>query len=70
MVTASEFEEKVGYPPQHDDLERCNCEEAGTVGHLQCGWCKKHDKPRFVCACLPPKFSFLMPKPDFDLPIK
>lgn len=49
MITAKEFKEKVGYGPEHDDLERVNCPEAGTFGHLACGWCGKCDKPRFVC---------------------
>ena len=51
-MTAEEFEKKVGRPPEHDDLERVNCQKAGETGHLQCGWCRKHDKPRFACGCI------------------
>ena len=39
--------------PRHDDLRRVNCKHAGEVGHLFCGWCKKHDRPRFECTCGP-----------------
>lgn len=38
MITAEKFEERTGYPPEDDDLERCNCEVAGTMGHFMCGW--------------------------------
>jgi hypothetical protein len=31
-----------------DDLQRCNCEDAGTIGHWGCGWCR-HRKPTFLC---------------------
>jgi len=51
-ITAEVFEEKVGSPPHQDDLERSNCSLAGNSGHHQCGWCEKHDKPRFLCGCL------------------
>lgn len=53
-VTAEQFEEILGYPPQHDDLERCNCDNAGQVGHLMCGWCDLCNKPRFICGHLVP----------------
>ena len=49
MLTAKEFEEKVGRAPEQDDLDRVNCKEVGRVGHLHCGWCKECDKPRFIC---------------------
>lgn len=52
MITSEKFEERVGSPPIQDDLERVNCEDAGKVGHHQCGWCKECDKPRFICAHL------------------
>lgn len=51
MITAEIFKEKVGRDPEHDDLDRCNCNKAGEAGHLQCGWCEDHDKPRFDCGC-------------------
>ena len=50
-MTAQEFEARTGYAPAQDDLDRVNCEEAGTVGHLCCGWCEKHDGPMFQCGC-------------------
>lgn len=50
-MTHAQFIEKVGTEPIQDDLERVNCEHAGEVGHQQCGWCKFHNKPRFMCGC-------------------
>lgn len=47
----SVFEQKVGYRPSADDLNRVKCAQAGEYGHRQCGWCAEHDKPRFVCGC-------------------
>jgi len=51
-MNAIEFEKKTGYKPENDDLDRVNCEDVGKIGHQQCGWCEKHDKPRFECGCL------------------
>ena len=50
-ITAEKFKERVGVDPdpENDDLARCNCEKAGTVGHFSCGWCKKCDLPVFIC---------------------
>lgn len=50
-MTYVEFVKVVGRPPEDDDLQRVNCEVAGTTGHWQCGWCWTHNKPRFECAC-------------------
>lgn len=47
-ITAARFKQATGYTPQRDDLERCNCKDAGQVGHWSCGWCE-HDKPVFMC---------------------
>ena len=47
-IDAEYFEECVGYPPVHDDLERCNCEHAGELGHSDCGWDEEEDLPRFI----------------------
>lgn len=44
-----QFKAKTGYEPVYDDLARVNCTKAGEIGHLQCGWCEEHDKPRFQC---------------------
>jgi hypothetical protein len=49
---AARFRELVGTDPEHDDLERVNCTEAGTTGHRMCGWCPEHAGPRFRCGCL------------------
>ena len=51
-MTKQEFIDVVGYEPERDDIERVNCSEVGRVGHLMCGTCDEHGKPRFVCACL------------------
>lgn len=50
-ITAEEFRKIFGYDPEWDDLERVNCEKAGTIGHMQCGWCPKHNVPRLNCFC-------------------
>lgn len=49
--TAAEFEAAVGRLPEMDDLERVNCDQAGTLGHQGCGWCNTHNKPNFICGC-------------------
>lgn len=49
MITAAAFTQSVGNVPEQDDLERVNCDAAGTPGHYACGWCLECDKPRFVC---------------------
>lgn len=51
-ITVKDFVHAVGCLPIHDDLERCNCKQAGEIGHWFCGWCEKHDKPRAVCGCM------------------
>ena len=35
-----------------DDFQRATCRYVGQVGHLQCGVCRKHKKPRFMCGCI------------------
>jgi hypothetical protein len=46
------FIQNVGIIPKDDDLERCNCLDAGKIGHYNCGWCKISELPRFLCiAC-------------------
>ena len=37
--------------PKDDDLDRVNCRHAGRIGHMCCGWCKKHRAPMFQCFC-------------------
>lgn len=46
-ITREKFIEVVGREPTHDDLERCNCHNAGTIGHLYCGWNPHLNKPQF-----------------------
>lgn len=48
-IMAEEFAAVVGRAPERDDLERCNCEIVGTVGHMSCGWCFDCNLPRFEC---------------------
>lgn len=50
--TQESFKEAFGTNPINDDLERVNCQEAGAVGHFQCGVCPDHNKPRFMCGCM------------------
>lgn len=52
MITAEFFKKHVGTDPIQDDLHRCNCKEAGEIGHSQCGWCYKCNLPRFMCGHL------------------
>lgn len=46
-ITAKIFKEATGREPEQDDLERCNCLEAGTIGHGLCGWDINRNKPNF-----------------------
>lgn len=48
-ITKKYFVGRVGSLPINDDLERCNCKEAGRIGHFFCGWCKNCDLPVFIC---------------------
>lgn len=56
--TAEQFEEIVGFAPIDDDLERLNCHKAGYIFHMACGYCEKHNKPRFVCGCIQSNHRF------------
>lgn len=47
-ITAEMFRAAVGYAPEQDDLERCNCPKAGQMGHFYCGWDKARNMPNFV----------------------
>lgn len=47
LITAEIFEAATGYPPQDDDLERCNCSRAGEFMHSCCGWNEEKNKPQF-----------------------
>jgi hypothetical protein len=48
MITREQFVKAVGREPALDDLERCNCQLAGEVGHYGCGWNYQLDKPQFM----------------------
>lgn len=47
MITRARFKASTGLLPEQDDLERCNCDKAGQLGHFQCGWDKERDLPNF-----------------------
>ena len=47
-ISALQFYLAVGYLPYQDDLLRCNCVEAGRVGHFDCGWSEEENKPLFM----------------------
>lgn len=51
MITLEKFIERVGREPEYDDLERCNCSQAGECLHHSCGWCDDCDMPKFLCEC-------------------
>lgn len=50
-MTENEFKNKIDRYPEQDDLKRVNCKCAGGIGHRFCGWCERHDTPRFECGC-------------------
>ncbi len=52
LITREYFIERVGREPINDDLERCNCKDAGKINHLLCGWCNDCDLPKFMCQCV------------------
>ncbi len=49
-ITPEQFQAMTGRAPVQDDLDRCNCPEAGQLGHLSCGVCPTHKLPQFECA--------------------
>ena len=46
-ITAEMFKAATGRDHEQDDLERCNCPQAGTSGHNHCGWNYKHNCPMY-----------------------
>lgn len=48
LITAQMYREATGHDPIQDDLERCNCDKAGQVGHWQCGWNHRLNQPVFA----------------------
>lgn len=53
MITAEHYTARMGGPPVQDDLERCNCPQAGELGHYQCGWDAEYDLPIFLVGRTP-----------------
>ena len=51
FVTEEQFKIAVGCEPEDDDMERVNCPNAGDALHTMCGWCERHNLPRFCCGC-------------------
>ena len=49
------FVAATGRVPQQDDLERSFCVNSGKVGHIACGWCPVHHKPRYICGDFAPR---------------
>jgi hypothetical protein len=47
-ITAEEFVAATGHEPEGDDLERCNCKQAGKLGHWSCGWDSDVNLPVFL----------------------
>ena len=47
-ITAAMFLAATGNSPEHDDLERANCEKGGESGHHHCGWNHEKHLPRFM----------------------
>lgn len=47
MITRKKFMQATGRKPEQDDLERCNCKQAGAPGHFFCGWDATLNKPVF-----------------------
>lgn len=47
MITEEMFKSATGFDPVEDDLERCNCQKAGEVGHWYCGWNPDKNQPAF-----------------------
>jgi hypothetical protein len=48
-ITREYFIARVEREPVNDDLERCNCTQAGQLGHWGCGWNVERDLPQFMC---------------------
>lgn len=62
MITAENFKEIIGHAPIQDDLDRCNCPNAGEPGHRSCGWCDMCNRPYFMCPHVPARKDGEQPK--------
>jgi hypothetical protein len=58
-ITAEDFKAATGQEPENDDLERCNCPDAGKVGHHMCGWDEETNLPWFMSPNAPAWFAKL-----------
>ena len=47
-ITREIFLAATGSEPKVDDLDRCNCSDAGKIGHFMCGWDAARNMPRFM----------------------
>lgn len=47
-ITSEMFKKATGFEDSQDDLERCNCEKAGEIGHSSCGWNYHKNLPMFM----------------------
>lgn len=52
MITVEIFTAAVGRAPVNDDLDRCNCPQAGEMGHWFCGWDAEANVPMFMSSRL------------------
>jgi hypothetical protein len=50
VITRAKFLAATGVEPINDDLERCNCAQAGELGHWFCGWDDARNLPVFLTA--------------------
>jgi hypothetical protein len=48
IMTAEQFTKATGAEPINDDLDRCNCDKAGEIGHWYCGWDAEANLPIFM----------------------
>lgn len=49
-IDADTYTAATGRPPQDDDLDRANCDRAGDLGHLACGWDTTRNIPGYAAA--------------------
>jgi hypothetical protein len=49
------FREAVGMDPHQDDLQRCNCPQAGKPHHAGCRWNKTVSLPCFIVSPFAPE---------------
>ena len=47
-IDRARFLRCVGREPTELELDQCNCVNM-SPGHVTCGWCRRCNKPRFIC---------------------